>query len=389
MSTRRAARTPAVTRGSRGSGGSTASGSIDLGTLQRTAGNDAVTRMLQREEGGPRLPTPSAASAVPARVKGMQATFHERMREANEIMKGTQDHYNYVNGIYAECFKIHQVVVGQAHEEDVHNEEIAEALIAAASLALAFAAPEEEAVSVLAKIVEKAHELDEAREKIEKSGKILKAFEGGEEHTELGEAAMADPNELRIYSLEHVNELLFKVADVHNQGDMVLDKAVDVATSIGSNAPNSGALDADEQAALDAAEAAGNEILAGAEDLLTELRQLRERRKVTVPSWRETEQDIWIAHFSARNAIGTEEVLCKHMVDIGLWGPPGQPGGRLGVAETDGSLISFREPKFIPEHEDEKKQQTVGASMMDWMSIIEAEVAQLPPKWQRIMLLVD
>jgi hypothetical protein len=383
--TQQAPRTPVLARGSGRSGGS---GLTDLRELQRRAGNDAVTRLLRDSGAGERLPSPSAAAAVPVRIKGTQATFHERMREANDIMKGTQYHYNYVNGIYAECFKIHQVVVGQAHEEDVKSEEIAEAIIAAASLALSFAAPEAEALGALGKIVEKAHKLDEWRERLEKTGKIVAAFKGGE-HAEAAESAAPDPSELRILSLEHVNELLFKVADVHNEGDLVFDQAVDISTQIATNAPDSGAIDAEQGEALDAAEAACNDILTATEELLASLRELRDRRSVPVPSWRETEQDIWIAYFASRHTIGGEEVLRNHMVDIGLWGPPGQPGGRLGVAETEGAMSFYRDPKVIPEHEDEEKKETVGATTMEWMQVIEAEETKLPPKWQRVMLLSE
>jgi hypothetical protein len=387
--TQHATRTSVVTPRSVGGGGS---GLASLQELQRSAGNGAVTRLLRAggTAGSQRLPSPSAASAVPARIKGMQLTFHERMTEANAIMKGTRDHYNYVNGIYAECFKIHQVVVGQAHEEEVQNERIAEAIVATASLALSFAAPEGEAVGVLAKILENAHKIDEWRERLEKAKKIGEAIEKGGEKTQAGEeGGPTAPSELQILGLEHVNELLFKVADVHNEGDAVFDKAVDMSTEIEANAPDSGAIDAEQGEALDIAEAACQEILSSVEELLADLRVLRDRRKVTIPSWRETEQDIWIAYFASRHEIGTEDVLRNHMVDIELWGPPGQPGGRLGVAETEGSISFYRDPKVVPEHEDEEHGQTVGPTTMEWMAVVEAEQALLPPKWQRIMLLAD
>ncbi len=386
LSTRRAARTPAVTRGSRGSGAAGGSGLADLNGLQRTIGNDAVTRMLLRDGPAQRLPSPSAAAAVPARIEGMQTTFHERMKEAVDIMRGTQDHYNYVNGIYGECYKIHEVVVGQAHEEDVRNEQIQDAIIAAAGLVAGFVAPEGEVITVLDKIRQAASKIEKVRSKLDKVRKIGKLFEKvpGE-----GGGGATKPSEMQILSLEHVNKLLFEVADVHNEGDDIFDNAVDLSTDIATNTPDSGALGADQAEALETAETACSEVLASAEALLASLRPLRDRRGVPIPSWRETEQDIWIAYFSARHAIGTEQVLCNHMVDIGLWGPPGQPGGRLGVAETEGTIATYRDPKVIPEHDDEEKKQSVGPTTMDWMSIIEAEVAQLPPKWQRIMLLAD
>jgi hypothetical protein len=387
LRTSRAARAPVSTRRSAGAGGS---GLADLHVLQRSAGNDAVARLLRDSgaSGAGRLPSPTAAAAVPARIQGIQASFLERMEEALTIVRGTRDHYNYVNGIYAECFKIHQVVVGQAHEEDVQNAQIAEAIIAAASLAVGFAAPEAEALGVLGKIAEKGEEIDKWRERIEKAGKIAEAVKGPE-HEAAQDTGPTAPSELQILGLEHVNELLFKIAEVHNKGDAVLNQAVSMSTQIATNAPDSGAISDEEGEALDGAEAACQEILSSTEELLTELRALRDRRSVPIPSWRETEQDIWIAYFASRHAIGDEEVLRNHMVDIGLWGPPGQPGGRLGVAETEGMMSFYRDPKVIPEHEDPEKQQSVAATTMEWLAVIEAEQATLPPKWQRIMLLSE
>jgi len=61
----------------------------------------------------------------------------------------------------------------------------------------------------------------------------------------------------------------------------------------------------------------------------------------------------------------------------------------LGVAETEGTLAFYRDPKVVPGHEDEEKQQSVGTTTMDWMQVIQGEAATLPAKWQRIMLLTD
>jgi len=354
--------------------------------LHRTVGNAAVTRLLRQSNGGGRLPSPSAASAVPARIKGMQQQFHTAMREAAEIIDGIKFHYDYVNGIYAGAYGHAEEAAAAAHTEELKNERIREAVIGAASLALSFT-PEGEAENLLGKIVESVHKIDEWRERLEKAGKVKAAFsptEDVEPHLD------ADtPAEKQILGLEKVIELLTKVEIAHNHGDGVLDYAVDLSTQIAENAPDSDAIGSDEAGALNAAESACQEVLSSTDDLLAGLRELRDRRKVTIPSWAETEQDIWIGSFASSGRIGDEQTLRDHMVAIGLWGPPGQPGGRLGVAETEGTLAFYRDPKVVPGHEDEEKQQSVGTTTMDWMQVIQGEAATLPAKWQRIMLLTD
>jgi hypothetical protein len=330
----------------------------------------------------------AAASAIPAQIKGAQAAFHDRMGEAETIIEGTKFHYDYVNGIYAGNFKNAQVVIGQAAEEQLQNERIREALVSAASLGLSFS-PEGEAANLFLKIVEIAHKLDEVREKAEKLAKIAEAISGGEEKVEGGEGGPAAPGELQIMGLEHVIELHRKVAVAHNAGDRVLDGAVDLSTDIAANAPSSGAIDDKQSAALTGAAEACQELIAATDLLMSELRELQARRSVTIPSWREVEQDIWILYFASRGRIGTEQVLRNHMVDIGLWGPPGQPGGRLGVAEViEGTFVkqAFEEPKVIPGHEDEEAGKSVGPQTLDWMQVVQGEAAVLPAKWRHIML---
>jgi hypothetical protein len=366
------------------------SASARVPELQRTLGNAAVARLLRQPAPAavtPRLPSVSSAAAVPARIKGMQAEFHARMSEADEIVKGTKFHYDYVNGIYAGNFQNAQVVIGQAGEEQLRNEQIREAFVAGVSFALSFS-PHGAAANVLIKIIQIAHKVDEARERVEKAAKVVEAIHGAEKK-EPAEGGPAQPSELQILGLEHVIELMSSIAEVSNAGNVVLDGAVDLSTDIGSNAPSSGALDAKDAEALNAAEAACSELLASTDPLLADLRQLRNRRKVTIPSWREVEQDIWLQYFASKGRIGTEEVLRNHMVDIGLWGPQGQPGGRLGVAETVEGVMSYQDPKTVPAHEDEEKQQSVPATQVEWMQLIRNEAAALPAKWQRIMLLID
>jgi hypothetical protein len=333
----------------------------------------------------------STASAVPGRIKGIQADYHTRMKEANEIVEGTKFHYDYVNGIYAGNFDIAQVVVAQAKEEQLRNEQIREAIVAGASFALSFT-PEGAAANMFMKIVKIAHKIDEARERLEKAAKVFDAISGSGESAEGPQGGPQEPAELQIASLEHVIDLAFSVARARDAGDKVLDGAVDLSTDIGSNAPNSGALSAEKEAALQEAQAACEELLTETDVLLDSLRQLRARRGVQIPSWREVEQDIWILYFSSMGRIPAEEVLRNHMVDIGLWGPRGQPGGRLGVAEVvEGILVKqvYEQPKTVPAHEDEKTGESVGETTMDWMQVVRADAATLPAKWARIMLLTD
>jgi hypothetical protein len=318
----------------------------------------------------------------------MQAAFHERMHEANEIIEGTKFHYDFVNGIYAANFEIAQVVVGQAKEEQLRNEQIRDGLVSGASLALSLT-PEGEAANLFLKILTIAHKVDEAREKVEKAAKVYEMISGRGESVEAPEGGPQKPSELEIASLEHVLDLAFSVGRARDAGDKVLDGAVDLSTDIGSNAPSSGSLGAKQLEALQEAQSGCEEVLAATDALLDSLRQLRARRAVTIPSWREVEQDIWILYFASTGRIGTEGVLRNHMVDIGLWGPRGQPGGRLGVAETAEGLQSFEQPKTIPAHEDEETGKSVGETTMDWMQVVRAEAATLPGKWERIMLLAD
>jgi hypothetical protein len=90
---------------------------------------------------------------------------------------------------------------------------------------------------------------------------------------------------------------------------------------------------------------------------------------VPILSWLEVEQDIWIAYFTSVGHVGREAVLRRRMVQIGLWGPVGQPGGRLGLAEDEeeswflGPMV-FEGTKTVPGHEDEERQQSVPPQTM-------------------------
>jgi Domain of unknown function (DUF4157) len=333
-----------------------------------------------------RLPSPSAASAVPALVKGMQKQFHAEMSEAAQIIRGIRFHYKFVNGIYAGAFGHAQAAAAAAKKEELKNEQIVDGIIGAASLVLSFT-PEGEAANLAIKIAKSLEKVEAWHSRIEGAGKVLSAL--GLSHEE--EEKELDPEastQQKIVGLEKVIELQNAVADAHNLSDRVFDEWVDVSTNIAENTPDSGALSSDQAAALQAAQSACQDVLAWNSDLMDSLRELQKRRQVRIPSWAETEQDIWIAFFASTGKIGTEESFREHMVSIGMWGPPGQPGGRLGVAESEEIGQLFRDPKVVPGHEDERKQQSVGASPMDWMSIIRRENAQLPAKWKRIMLLV-
>jgi len=158
--------------------------------LQRTAGNASVSLMLQRE---PRLPTPSAASALPAQILGAQREFHQLMGEANEILRGTKFHYDYVNGIYAENFKIFQVVVGQANLEQLQNDQIADAILAGLALAAKFA-PETAAASAVIKVWQLAQKIEGFASKAGKAITIAKAVAGpGGKDTDGESAGPSDP----------------------------------------------------------------------------------------------------------------------------------------------------------------------------------------------------
>jgi hypothetical protein len=368
--------------------------------VQQTGNNGAPTQLsksplaLQRETATPpRIPVASAASAIPAQIKGLQATFHDRMQEASDIVEGTNFHYNYVNGIYAGCFNNYQVALGQAAEQKVESAKIAEEILAPLELAVIIFAPEGEAVGVVERILQIGEKIHKTALGLEKTVTILEALEG-KEATEKGEGnpAPAAPSEFQILGLEHVVSLALSVAHVHNCGDHVLDGAVDLSTQIAADAPDSGALTAEQTAALNDALTSSQQVLAETEPLLASLRTLRDRRKVPIPSWAETEQDIWITYFTSIGRCIMEPVIENHMVDIGLWGRRGgPPGGRLGVSEEEGlgGGQVWEGTKTVPGREDEETQQSTEPQTFTQMQLIQAAAGQLPAKWRRIMLLTD
>jgi hypothetical protein len=371
--------------------------------LQRTAGNAAVTAMLQRvpNPGAPRLPTPSAAAAVPVRVRGMQQVFHQRMREANEILDGTKFHYDYVNGIYAENFNIHEVIVGQAAAEAATNEAIRGFLVDAA-LTAAGLGIEAKAAAAALKVAEKARtaamkakpvaqHMKEHGEIMGAAGKI--ASYGGKAIGLMGMpkdaegAGPADPKALRVVGLENVVRAIQHVNGFRDDGDALLDGSVDVTAALAAEAPDSGRLKPEDFEALNEIEAACEALLAEAERLLIEIRVLRDRRNVPIPSWHEVEQDIWLAYFTSKGYVPAgSNILLNHMVDFEMWGPPGQPGGRLQI---DAYIDAFTRPPTVtlPGREDDEKKQSVQHVNVTRMGLIRSAAAQLPAKWARIMLL--
>jgi hypothetical protein len=344
-------------------------------SLSASTGSDAIQR---KPDDAARRPVLGGSSGPKAQITAVKHAFHARMTEAESILEETRSHYETVNGIYAANFRIVGVVVGQAREEELRNEQIREGLLAGASLVLPFVAPEAAAAGLLAKILEMAHWLDERREQAEKLGKVVEAvWGGGEEHAEGGgEAGPPDPREVEIASLKRLLDLHEKVTRASNAGNAVLDATDGIA--------------ANDAAALARAATACQELSAKTDSLLADLRDLRTRRRgLTIPSWREVEQDIWISYFVAHRRVATADVLRNHMVDIGLWGPRGHPGGRLGIAEfVEGTFVrqSYEAPKVVPAHEDVSSGQSVAQTELDWMQVIGAEEKTLSAKWRRLML---
>ncbi len=354
--------------------------------------SDSPLALQRQTAAAPRLPVVSAASAIPAQIKGLQASFHDRMREASDIVEGTNFHYNYVNGIYGGCFNNYQVVLGQAAEQKVESAKIAEQILAPLELAVIVFAPEGEAVGVVARILQIGEKIHKTALGLQKTVTILEALGGKEETEKEGNPPPASPSEFQILGLEHVVSLALAVAHVHNCGDRVLDGAVDLSTQIAADAPDSGALTTEQTAALNEALASSQQVLAETEPLLASLRTLRDRRKVPIPSWAETEQDIWITYFTSIGRCLMEPVIENHMVDLGLWGRRGgPPGGRLGVSEEEGlgGAQVWEGTKTMPGREDEETQQSTEPQTFTQMQLIQAEAGQLPAKWRRIMLLTD
>jgi hypothetical protein len=344
----------------------------------KALGTSETMRVVARQTSGARLPSPSAAAAVPAQIKGIQSTFHNQMREADDIIQGTQFHYDYVNGIYRETFTIHQVVLGQANLEALQSERVADAIIAGAALLAKFA-PETAAASAIIKIWQFAQKVESIASKAGKVLTIAKAVGGGAKNKDgLGGAPMT-PNELTLIGNQNIIAMMTQVADVRGSADAMLDAAIDVSTQIGMDAPDSGQLTAGQSVALTDTVAACEQLLAAIEPVLAALRALRDRRKVPVPSWIEFEQDIWIAYFNQVGRIGTGEALRSHMRDIGLF-------GRLGILEEH-SMGMVWENADVPAKEDEATQQSVPAKTISGMEAVNAAAARLPVKYRRLMLL--
>jgi hypothetical protein len=354
-------------------------------------GEGVVTTVQKKDGDGPttgRLPAPSAAAAVPARIKGMQASFHDLMREANEIVEGTRFHYEYVNGIYSENFKIHRVVVGQAEAEHLQNERVREAILAGLELAASFA-PEGKAANLAVKLWQGAEKIAKLAHRAEKAATIVQAIPAQKKAEGEPEGGPVPPQEFQLMGLEHVVSLASAIGNVRDNGDGVFDAAVDFATQVGTDAPNSGQLPQEQADALTECAAYCEGLMQQAEEFMSSLRALRDRRKTPVPSWQEVEQDIWLAYFNAAGYVNTAQIIGNHMIDLGLWGPPGQPGGRLGIADVREGFMLFDGSKTEPGREDESKQESVPAKTISKMQLIQGAAATLPAKWRRIMLLAD
>jgi hypothetical protein len=360
-------------------------------TIAGSHGEDAVTTVQRKDGDGPttgRLPAPTAAFAVPPRIKGMQVSFHDLMREANEIVDGTKFHYDYVNGIYSNNFTIHKVVVGQAEAEQLQNERIRESILAGIELAASFA-PEGKAANFAIKLWQAAEKIEHFAHRAGKVVTIAQAASNQKKAEGEPEGGPATPQEFQLLGLEHVTSLASAIGNVRDNGDGVLDAAVDFATQVGTDAPDSGQLTPEQADALNDCAAYCEGLMQQADDFMSGLRAIKERRKTPVPSWQEVEQDIWLAYFNAAGYVNTAQVIGNHMVDLGLWGPPGQPGGRLGVADVAEGFMLFEGEKTEPGREDESKQESVAPKTMSKMQLIQAAAAALPGKWRRIMLLAD
>jgi len=356
---------------------------------QGGGGTSPVVQRKPSADTAGRLPSPSAAASVPPRIKGVQASFHDLMREADEIVEGSRFHYNYVNGIYRENFKIHQVVVGQAGEEQLQNERVKDAILAGAMLAASFS-PHGQAATLAVKIWQIAHKIEENAVRIGKVLTIAKAISPDKKKGDDAEGkGPAEPSELELIGLENLVSLASSLASARDAGDAVLDASVDFATQLATNAPDSGQLTKEESDALNESATLCETLLQQTEAMMAGVRALRERRKAPVPSWQEVEQDIWLAYFDAVGHVSSAQVVTNHMIDLGLWGPPGQPGGRLGVADEPEGFMLYEGSKTEPGYEDQEKQQSVGPKTMTKTQLIKAAAASLPAKWRRIMLLAD
>lgn len=341
--------------------------------LQRTAGNQAVGKAANR------LPAPSAAASVPAQIKGMQVAFHDRMREANAIINATKAHYDNVNSIYAENFNIHRVVVGQAKAESVRNDKMVAEILSIVGT-VAKLNPEGAAATAIVNIAKFAVKVQNIAKKAGKVATIAEKVFGSEKGKAVAGSEPMTPTELALIGSEHVISMMTQVNDVRDSADAVLDTAVDLSTQIGMDAPDSGQLDSEQAAALAETAAACEQMMAAIEPVLAALKELNDRRKVPMPSWREIEQDIWIAYFSNTGSIGGGLVR-NHVREIGLF-------KRLGIVEITGMGMVWDQVQ-IAEGEDETRMQSMPRRQIIGMDAIEAAARSLPAKYRRLLLLTN
>jgi hypothetical protein len=357
-------------------------------SLQSALGNRALTTMLQREttERGslgvlqrePATKPSKLAASGPSRIRSAQKSFHGLMKRSNAILSGTRDHLDYVNGIYAENVGIYQVVMGQASAAAKRNEEIQDGLIGGVQL-LAQLAPGGPAVTGLLKLWQFAEKVEEFTDVAGKMVAVSRIpVPAGVKDDATG--GVKTPDSQRVASLEMLLKYMADLAKFRDHGDSILDTAVDAAIQMFTD-------EKPDKKGVDALASACERLVAETQTMVDEITRLETRRAVKIPSWQEVEQDIWLIQLSRSDPHSS--VIDNHCVDIGLWGPFGKPGGRLGIADEEGSVMIYEGTKTIPGHEDEEQQQSLGAQSVSRSELIRAEAAKLPQKWAKILLSAD
>ena len=387
---------------------------MSLLALQRVAGNRAVEDTLHLGVGHPpRDPAPGTkqvqrqghtTTTVPtsvaiglSRISNYQNYFVRMMREASDIITWTRDYYRFVNGVYKGCYDIHRVVVGQAAEAEEKDKVYAEIVSGLALSAATFLFPEvvagitalKEAI-VLKPVIKLLPEtLQPVLEGVVGAGKeaIAQAIKAAET-----DASGPSPEQIELVTL-HVIVELFQMKDgLDNTGMAFFSDALAAMNhfvELGASKSSSPQQATDISHAVTNITERADYLVTGLDDPMTKLRALRDRLWKVVPSWQRCEQDIWIAYFHARKKEWGGEVMRKHMVDLGLAGPPRQAGGRLGVPVDINDALSSTYPYVTtPGHEDAEHQMTVAPKLVGLDEVIaEAAEKDVKPYWRKVLLL--
>ncbi len=387
-----------------------ASEQINLLSLQRHAGNQAVEGLLsegrsdkkrapvaQRQAPGSTAVVPASVAQGLARVAKTQNAFVALMREASDIITWTQDYYKFINGTYQGCYGIHKMVLAQssaAEEKEKVTNEIIGGMLATAALivfpeVVAALAEAKEAFALKPVIELLPEKLKPGAEGLVGAGKeaLTQALKPDGQ-----EGKAQTPEEIEVISLSVVVDLLTKKDSLDMQGMSFFSDAVTVISHLIDVASGAASKSAgDSVTAVDAIVSRADELIAGLEKPMAEFRSIRDRLWKDVPSWETCEQDIWITYYNVRGGQGWQgELQRKHVADIHLAGPEGETGGRLGVPADINLALSSTSPTVVrPGQENEKLGMSTEDRRIGLDEVLKEEADRIKPIWRRRLLLPE